>query len=59
MSKSTFRNFSRRQFLRGAGVATRPIDFTALLARDTLNSAPPALVAQLFKFASPFLKIFV
>lgn len=45
--------------LRGAGVATRPIDFTALLARDTLNSAPPALVAQLFKFASPFLKIFV
>jgi hypothetical protein len=45
--------------LRGDGVPAREIDFDALLARDTLNSAPPALVAQLFKFASPFLKIFV
>jgi hypothetical protein len=44
--------------LHSAGVATQPVDFAALLARDTLNSNPPALVQQLFQFASPVLKLF-
>ena len=40
------------------GVPVTPIDFTALLARDELNTHPPALFKQLFQFASPFLRIF-
>jgi hypothetical protein len=40
------------------GVPTQPVDFSALLTHDILNSKPPALVQQLFKFASPFLKLF-
>jgi hypothetical protein len=44
--------------LRGDGVPAQPVDFGALLTRDILNSNPPALVQQLFQFASPFLKLF-
>ena len=40
------------------GVPTQPVDFSALLTHDILNSKPPALVQQLLKFASPFLKLF-
>jgi hypothetical protein len=36
-------------------VASPGIDFTELLARDTLNSSPPALFNRLFTLLTPFL----
>ncbi len=42
-----------------AGVTTKPIDFAALLRKDTLNSRPPALLTQLLTLLAPFLKTFV
>jgi hypothetical protein len=32
-----------------AGVPNTPIDFSALLAKDSLNSQPPALVQDVFE----------
>ncbi len=37
-----------------AGVPAAPIDFVALLAADTLNSDPPALVEDVFGLIAPF-----
>ena len=37
-----------------AGVPAAPIDFAALLAADTLNSDPPALVDDVFGLIAPF-----
>jgi len=36
-------------------VVSPGIDFTELLARDTLNSSPPALFNRLFIVLAPFL----
>lgn len=41
-----------------AGVPSKDINFSALLARDTLNSKPPALVAQALKLMAPFATYF-
>ncbi len=42
-----------------AGVPSKPIDFNALLAADTLNSQPPALVTQALKLIAPIATRFV
>ena len=42
-----------------AGVASTPIDFAALLAPDTLNSDPPALVDEVLELVAPFATRFV
>ncbi|MEO6122617.1 MAG: hypothetical protein ABIR32_02830 [Ilumatobacteraceae bacterium] len=47
------------QVLAVAGVTSKPIDFTALLARDTLNSDPPALVNSMLQLIAPFATRFV
>jgi hypothetical protein len=36
-------------------VASPGIDFTQLLAQDTLNSDPPALFTRIFTLLAPFL----
>jgi lysophospholipase L1-like esterase len=41
--------------LNSAGVASPGIDFTQLLAQDTLNSDPPALFTRIFTLLAPFL----
>ena len=41
--------------LSAAGITNPGIDFTQLLAQDTLNSSPPALFAQVLALLSPFL----
>ena len=41
--------------LYAAGVASPGIDFTQLLAQDTLNSNPPALFTRIFTLLAPFL----
>ena len=41
--------------LSAAGITNPGIDFTQLLAQDTLNSSPPALFAQMLALLSPFL----
>ncbi|MGY1725550.1 hypothetical protein ACI79J_01135 [Geodermatophilus sp. SYSU D01062] len=38
-----------------AGLPTQPVDFAALLAEDTLNAQPPALMTTVFDLAAPFL----
>ena len=38
-----------------AGIASPGIDFTQLLAQDTLNSSPPALFTRIFTLIAPFL----
>lgn len=45
--------------LAAAGVAADPIDFAEVLASDTLNSDPPALVDDVFGLIAPFAKRFV
>ena len=40
--------------LAAAGVPAAPIDFAALLAADTLNSDPPALVDDVINLIAPF-----
>jgi lysophospholipase L1-like esterase len=42
-----------------SGSPTTAIDFAALRAKDTLNSAPPALVSPLLKTIAPFAARFV
>ena len=42
-----------------AGVASTPIDFTALLAKDSLNADPPALVDDVLGLIAPFATRFV
>lgn len=44
--------------LAGAGVTTKPIDFFALRAKDTLNTQPPALVSAMLELLAPFLTRF-
>jgi hypothetical protein len=41
--------------LSAAGIASPGIDFTRLLAQDTLNSSPPALFTRIFTLLAPFL----
>ena len=41
--------------LRADGIANPGIDFTWLLAQDTLNSSPPALFTRILSLISPFL----
>ena len=41
--------------LNAAGIASPRIDFTQLLAQDTLNSRPPALFTRIFTLLAPFL----
>jgi hypothetical protein len=41
--------------LNTAGITSPPIDFTQLLAQDTLNSSPPALFTRIFTLLTPFL----
>jgi hypothetical protein len=41
--------------LSAAGIPSPGIDFTELLAQDTLNSSPPALFNRLFTLLAPFL----
>ena len=41
--------------LSAAGIASPGIDFTQLLAEDTLNSSPPALFTRIFTLLAPFL----
>ena len=41
--------------LSAAGIASPGIDFTQLLAQDTLNSSPPALFTRIFTLIAPFL----
>jgi hypothetical protein len=41
--------------LSAAGIANPGIDFTQLLAQDTLNSSPPALFTHIFTLLAPFL----
>ena len=36
-----------------AGVPSKPVDFAALRARDTLNSDPPALIDEVFALLTP------
>lgn len=43
--------------LNASGVANPGIDFTRLLAQDTLNSNPPALFTQVLKLIAPFLTL--
>ena len=38
-----------------AGITNPGIDFTQLLAQDTLNSSPPALFTRIFTLLTPFL----
>lgn len=45
--------------LASAGVASTPIDFAALLKRDTLNSAPPELLDDVLAIAAPIATRFV
>ena len=45
--------------LQVAGVSSTPIDFTALLAKDSLNSDPPALVDDVLGLIAPFATRFV
>jgi hypothetical protein len=45
--------------LAAEGVTTKPVDFAALLAKDTLNARPPALLEQLLTMLGPFLTTFV
>lgn len=45
--------------LAGPGVEMTPIDFTSLRSKDTLNAAPPALVATMLTLLAPFLSRFV
>jgi len=42
-----------------AGVDARPIDFAGLVAADTLNARPPALLAVVFDLLAPLLRQFV
>jgi hypothetical protein len=42
-----------------AGLAGTPIDFTALLAKDSLNADPPALVDDVLALIAPFATRFV
>jgi hypothetical protein len=41
--------------LNAAGTTSPGIDFTQLLAQDTLNSSPPALFTRIFTLIAPFL----
>src|SRR5215471_2997606 len=41
--------------LSAAGIPNPGIDFTQLLAQDTLNSSPPALFTRIFTLIAPFL----
>ena len=45
--------------LGSVGVTTKPVDFAALLGKDTLNSRPPALLTPLLTLLTPFLRTFV
>jgi len=45
--------------LDAAGVPAEPVDFAAVLAADSLNSDPPALVDDIFGLIAPFAKRFV
>ena len=41
--------------LSAAGITSPGIDYTQLLAQDTLNSSPPALFTRIFTLLAPFL----